>query len=56
MTLLNPTLEAGSMEVMSIVTMQLRYHIAFLVLHQTYYALGLVREHLRIVLSFAQGS
>ena len=53
MTLLNPALKAGSVEVMSIVTMKLRYHIVFLVLHQAYYALGLVLEHLRVVLSFA---
>ena len=52
MALFNPIFKASGMEIMSIVTVQLRYHITFFVLYKTYYALSLMSEYFWAILSF----
>ena len=49
--LLDPTFEAISVEVVARVAPELGYYISWLVINQAYYAVGLVYELVRVVLS-----
>ena len=51
MALLDPTFEAISVEVVARVAPELGYYISWLVINQAYYAVGLVYELVRVVLS-----
>jgi hypothetical protein len=53
-TLFNPSFYARRVEIMSLITSQLRYHIFWFVIHQTYYAIAFVLEPCWIVLSPAK--